>query len=106
LVVKGLMIADLATPMEHANRFRDEIAHGFFERADMTRVYGIVFQGDEKKKETVDREKSMLAFWNFLCTPLFKRVAGVFPILGLGVEQMRHNVRVWQAQLDEASSKT
>jgi hypothetical protein len=102
LILKALDVSDLARSFDYADLFAEEIADLFFERADMSKIYGMVFTGGPKSKETIDTEKSFVPFMTYVCIPLFNRVAVIFPVLGLTVEQMRHNVRVWQNRREAA----
>jgi GAF domain-containing protein len=103
LLVKGMVVSDLARPLEYASLFKDQIVEAFFDNADLSRCYGMMYTADEKKRENLDRDRSQVAMITYVVIPLFNRIAQIIPVLGLSVEQVRHNLRCFTCEVPSPS---
>jgi hypothetical protein len=102
LLVKAMVVSDLARPIDYASLFKDQIVDAFFDNADLSRCYGMMYTADEKKRENLDRDRSQVAMITYVLIPLLNRIAQSIPVLGLSVEQVRHNLRCFTYDMTTA----
>jgi 3',5'-cyclic-nucleotide phosphodiesterase len=99
LIIKIGDISNACRPFEIADRWCDLMNLEFFRQGDLEKQTGIGLTSPLNDRETANKPKSQIGYYNFICLPLYTVVAKLYPPLQVQVEQVKANLDSWKARL-------
>jgi hypothetical protein len=99
-------ISNVARPFELANKWCDVLCEEFFRQGDLEMANGMEYTSPLNDREHLDKPKSQIGFYTFVCLPLFQVAARALPDLKVNVDQVQSNLAVWKAQASAAAPPT
>ena len=100
LILKCADISNVSRPFELANRWCDVLCEEFFRQGDLEMAQGMEYTSDLNDRAHLDKPKSQIGFYKFVCLPLFETCAKALPPLQVNVDQINSNLEVWKAQAE------
>jgi 3',5'-cyclic-nucleotide phosphodiesterase len=97
LIMKVGDISNVSRPFELADRWCDILNVEFFHQGDMEKQSGIGLTSPLNDRETSNKPKSQIGFYNFICLPLYTVVAKLYTPLQVQVDQVKANLERWKA---------
>ena len=97
LILKCADISNVSRPFELADRWCDVLCEEFFRQGDLEMAHGMEYTSPLNDREHLDKPKSQIGFYTFVCLPLFETGARAFPQLQVNVDQVKSNLAVWKA---------
>ena len=97
LILKCADISNVSRPFELADRWCDVLCEEFFRQGDLEMANGMEYTSPLNDREHLDKPKSQIGFYTFVCLPLFEAAARAFPPLQVNVDQVKSNLAVWKA---------
>lgn len=97
LVLKVGDISNVSRPFELADKWCDILNNEFFRQGDLEKETGIGLTSPLNDREHVDKPKSQIGFYNFICLPLYNVVAKMFPPLEVNVNSLKSNLETWKS---------
>ena len=104
LILKCGDVSNVSRPFELADKWCDVLCEEFFRQGDLEMASGMEYTSPLNDREHLDKPKSQIGFYNFVCLPLFQTAARAVPPLECNCEQIRSNLAVWKAA-SEAKAK-
>jgi hypothetical protein len=102
LILKCGDISNVARPFELADKWCDVLCEEFFRQGDLEAASGMEYTSPLNDRSHLDKPKSQIGFYTFVCLPLFQAAAKAVPSLIRNVTQVESNLRIWR----EAQAKT
>ena len=96
LLLKVADISNVARPFEIADKWCDILNEEFFHQGDLEKSTGIGLTSPLNDRDTANKPKSQIGFYNFICLPLYTLVARLYPELECNVEQLKSNLERWK----------
>ena len=103
IILKCADISNVARPFELADKWCDVLCEEFFRQGDLERANGMEFTSPNNDREHLDKPKSQIGFYTFVCLPLFQTAARAIPALQCNVDQVSSNLNRWKAAQEEAT---
>jgi 3',5'-cyclic-nucleotide phosphodiesterase len=97
LIMKVGDISNVSRPFELADRWCDILNEEFFHQGDLEKESGIGLTSPLNDRETSNKPKSQIGFYNFICLPLYSVVAKLYTPLQVQVDQVKSNLEQWKA---------
>jgi len=97
LILKCGDVSNVSRPFELADKWCDVLCEEFFRQGDLEMASGMEYTSPLNDRAHLDKPKSQIGFYNFVCLPLYVTAARVFPPLQANVDQVRSNLAVWKA---------
>jgi 3',5'-cyclic-nucleotide phosphodiesterase len=97
LLLKVADISNVSRPFEYADAWCDILNQEFFKQGDLEKSSGLGLTSPLNDRNSCNKPKSQIGFYNFICLPLYSVVAKVFPPLEVQVEAVRTNLDKWKA---------
>ncbi|OHT06807.1 3'5'-cyclic nucleotide phosphodiesterase family protein [Tritrichomonas foetus] len=104
LLLKVADISNVSRPFKYAEKWCDILCDEFFRQGDLEKSTGIGFTSPLNDRENNDKPKSQIGFYNFICYPLYRVVADIFPELQKNVDSLTNNLKVWKSMIEENHS--
>ena len=101
LFLKTADISNVSRPFEIANRWCDILCEEFFRQGDLEAAQGMEYTSDLNDKAHLDKPKSQIGFYTFVCLPLYQAVAKPCPALEANVKQVQSNLAIWKKNSEE-----
>lgn len=105
LMMQGLLkcgdISNVSRPFELADKWCDVLCEEFFRQGDLEMASGMEYTSPLNDREHLDKPKSQIGFYTFVCLPLFQGVTRLVPELQCNVDQVQSNLAVWKAAAAE-----
>jgi hypothetical protein len=98
LVLKVADISNVSRPFEIADKWCDILCDEFFRQGDLEKQSGIGLTSPLNDREHVDKPRSQIGFYNFICLPLYQIVVRIFPGLSPLLEAVKSNLEVWKGK--------
>jgi 3',5'-cyclic-nucleotide phosphodiesterase len=95
LLIKVADISNVSRPFAIADKWCDILNQEFFRQGDLEKSSGIGLTSPLNDRETSNKPKSQIGFYNFICLPLYTAVARLYPPLEIMVEAVRTNLQEW-----------
>jgi hypothetical protein len=96
LVLKCGDISNVSRPFELADKWCDVLCEEFFRQGDLEKTEGMEYSSPLNDREHLDKAKSQIGFYQFVCLPLYQTTARAMPQLQVNVEQVMSNLSVWK----------
>lgn len=103
-ILKCSDISNVSRPFELADKWCDVLCEEFFRQGDLEKASGMEYTSTNNDREHLDKPKSQIGFYTFVCLPLYETSARLFPVLQVNVDQVKSNLAVWKAA-SEASKE-
>jgi 3',5'-cyclic-nucleotide phosphodiesterase len=97
LIMKVSDISNVSRPFEIADKWCDILNEEFFHQGDLEKQSGIGLTSPLNDRETSNKPKSQIGFYNFICLPLYTVVARLYTPLQVQVDQVKANLERWKA---------
>lgn len=97
LVLKCGDISNVSRPFELADKWCDVLCEEFFRQGDLEMANGMEYTSPLNDRSHLDKPKSQIGFYTFVCLPLFQATAKAIPALECNVNQVQSNLAVWKA---------
>ena len=101
LVLKCADISNVSRPFEMANKWCDVLCEEFFRQGDLEQTHGMEYTSPLNDRAHLDKPKSQIGFYTFVCLPLYETAARALPELQVNVDQVKSNLAVWKGQQSE-----
>ena len=105
MMMQGILkcgdISNVSRPFELADKWCDVLCEEFFRQGDLEMANGMEYTSPLNDREHLDKPKSQIGFYTFVCLPLYETVARMFPALQVNVEQVKSNLAVWKKATEE-----
>jgi hypothetical protein len=96
LFMKLADISNVCRPFEIADKWCDILNEEFFHQGDLEKETGIGLTSPLNDRETSNKPKSQIGFYNFICLPLYTVVARLYPPLQVNVDSLKSNLDRWK----------
>jgi GAF domain-containing protein len=100
LILKCGDISNVSRPFELADKWCDVLCEEFFRQGDLESAAGMEYTSPLNDRAHLDKPKSQIGFYSFVCLPLFQAVARICPELEVNVEQVKGNLAVWKLAIE------
>ena len=97
LLLKCADISNVSRPFDLADKWVDVLCEEFFRQGDLEQANGMEYTSPLNDREHLDKPKSQIGFYTFVCLPLFQTMAKAIPKLDCNVQQILSNLAVWKA---------
>lgn len=101
IILKCADISNVSRPFKLADKWCDVLCEEFFRQGDLEKANGMEFTSPNNDREHLDKPKSQIGFYTFVCLPLFQTAAKAIPALQVNVEQVEANLAIWKAANEE-----
>jgi 3',5'-cyclic-nucleotide phosphodiesterase len=95
IIMKVGDISNVSRPFELADRWCDILNVEFFHQGDLEKEVGIGLTSPLNDRETSNKPKSQIGFYNFICIPLYTVLARQHPPLHVLIDSVRSNLDKW-----------
>lgn len=100
LVLKCADISNVSRPFEMANKWCDVLCEEFFRQGDLETTHGMEYTSPLNDRAHLDKPKSQIGFYTFVCLPLYETAARALPELQVNVDQVKSNLGVWKGEAE------
>ena len=97
LILKCGDISNVSRPFELADKWCDVLCEEFFRQGDLEMANGMEYTSPLNDRSHLDKPKSQIGFYTFVCLPLFQALAKAIPKLEVNVKQIESNLEKWKA---------
>lgn len=107
-ILKCADVSNVSRPFELADKWCDVLCEEFFRQGDLEMASGMEYTSPLNDREHLDKPKSQIGFYTFVCLPLFEVAARAVPELVVNCNQIRSNLEVWKnaaAEKEKAQEK-
>ena len=91
-------ISNVSRPFELADKWCDVLCEEFFRQGDLENAQGMEYTSPLNDRSHLDKPKSQIGFYTFVCLPLFQSLAKAIPALECNVQQVESNLAIWKAR--------
>lgn len=98
-------ISNVSRPFELADKWCDVLCEEFFRQGDLEMAHGMEYTSPNNDRAHLDKPKSQIGFYTFVCLPLFEAMAQAAPELDVNVKQVQSNLALWKKESDEKMEK-
>ncbi|KAK8888732.1 hypothetical protein M9Y10_033466 [Tritrichomonas musculus] len=106
LILKCGDISNVSRPFELADKWCDVLCEEFFRQGDLEKANGMEYTSTNNDREHLDKPKSQIGFYTFVCLPLYQLAARVLPELQANVDQVQSNLAIWKAASEKGNENT
>jgi hypothetical protein len=97
-------ISNVSRPFELADKWCDVLCEEFFRQGDLEMASGMEYTSPLNDREHLDKPKSQIGFYTFVCLPLYVVAARALPPLQANVDQVQSNLATWKAAAAAAAA--
>ncbi|OHT12155.1 3'5'-cyclic nucleotide phosphodiesterase family protein [Tritrichomonas foetus] len=97
-------VSNVSRPFELADKWCDVLCEEFFRQGDLEMASGMEYTSPLNDREHLDKPKSQIGFYTFVCLPLFEVTARMLPELVCNVNQIKSNLEVWKKAAAEKAA--
>jgi hypothetical protein len=95
LILKCADISNVSRPFELADKWCDVLCEEFFRQGDLEKTRGMEYTSPLNDRAHLDKAKSQIGFYTYVCLPLFETTAKGIPELSVNVDQVKANLGIW-----------
>ena len=106
LILKCADISNVSRPFELADKWCDVLCEEFFRQGDLEKTSGMEYTSPLNDRAHLDKPKSQIGFYTFVCLPLYQAAAQAIPPLQVNVDQVESNLAIWKSANEAAKSET
>lgn len=104
LILKCADISNVSRPFELADKWCDVLCEEFFRQGDLEKTSGMEYTSPLNDRAHLDKPKSQIGFYTFVCLPLYQAAARAIPPLQVNVDQVESNLAIWKSANAKAES--
>jgi putative methionine-R-sulfoxide reductase with GAF domain len=104
VILKCGDISNVSRPFELADKWCDVLCEEFFRQGDLEMANGMEYTSPLNDREHLDKPKSQIGFYTFVCLPLYQLAARAIPPLRANVDQVQSNLGTWKAAAAAAAA--
>ncbi|EAY17949.1 3'5'-cyclic nucleotide phosphodiesterase family protein [Trichomonas vaginalis G3] len=93
-------ISNVSRPFKIADKWCDVLCEEFFRQGDLEQAQGMEYTSNLNDRAHLDKPKSQIGFYKFVCLPLFEVAERAIPELGVNKQSILINLKEWERQLD------
>jgi hypothetical protein len=97
LVLKCGDVSNVSRPFDLADKWCDVLCEEFFRQGDLEMAQGMEYTSPLNDREHLDKPKSQIGFYTFVCLPLYQTCSRALPPLEVNCDQIKSNLGVWKA---------
>ncbi|EAX89648.1 3'5'-cyclic nucleotide phosphodiesterase family protein [Trichomonas vaginalis G3] len=102
LIMKVADISNVSRPFKYADQWCEVLSEEFWRQGDSEKSLGLPYSGPLMNREqSTNKAKGQVNFYTFLCLPLYKVIARIFPELTVNLESMQNNLKHWEQLVAE-----
>jgi GAF domain-containing protein len=105
LLLKCGDVSNVSRPFELADKWCDVLCEEFFRQGDLEMANGMEYTSPLNDREHLDKPKSQIGFYTFVCLPLYQTGARAVAQLQCNVDQVQSNLSVWKAAAEAAAAE-
>jgi putative methionine-R-sulfoxide reductase with GAF domain len=105
VILKCGDISNVSRPFELADKWCDVLCEEFFRQGDLEMANGMEYTSPLNDREHLDKPKSQIGFYTFVCLPLYQLAARALPPLQANVDQVESNLATWKAAAAAVAAK-
>ena len=105
LILKCSDVSNVARPFQLADKWCEALCEEFFRQGDLEKARGMEYTSNLNDKAHLDKPKSQIGFYTFVCLPLFQAVAKAVPKLECNVKQLNSNLEKWKEAKKQENQK-
>ena len=105
MVLKCGDISNVSRPFELADRWCDVLCEEFFRQGDLEAAQGMEYTSDNNDRAHLNKPKSQIGFYTFVCLPMFQAAGKAVPALDVNMRQVVSNLSVWKKKHEEDEEK-
>jgi hypothetical protein len=90
-------ISNVSRPFELADKWCDVLCEEFFRQGELESTSGMEYTSPLNDRAHLDKPKSQIGFYTFVCLPLYQAAAKAMAPLQVNVDQVLSNLAVWKA---------
>ena len=105
MVLKCGDISNVSRPFDLANRWCDVLCEEFFRQGDLEAAQGMQYTSENNDREHLNKPKSQIGFYSFICLPMFQAAGKAVPALDANMKQVQSNLAVWKRKREEEEEK-
>jgi hypothetical protein len=90
-------ISNVSRPFDLADKWCTVLCEEFFRQGDLEMANGMEYTSPLNDREHLDKPKSQIGFYTFVCLPLYEAVAAILPSLSVNCAQVCSNLEIWKA---------
>jgi GAF domain-containing protein len=98
MLMKVADVSNVSRPFEIAQEWCNLLYEEFWRQGDMERGQGLDVSSPMNDRAAANKASGQIAFYNFICLPLFQVVARIFPELEVNVRAVHANLEKWKEQ--------
>lgn len=104
LILKCGDISNVSRPFLLADKWCDVLCEEFFRQGDLEMANGMEYTSPLNDRSHLDKPKSQIGFYSFVCLPLYQATARAIPKLDVNVQQVQSNLAIWKKAQEEAEA--
>jgi hypothetical protein len=101
MLMKVSDISNVSRPFEIADQWCDVLCEEFWRQGDMELAGGLAISSTLNERGTGNKPKGQIAFYNFVCIPLYAAMSRIFPELEANLQAVNNNLERWKEILEE-----
>ena len=101
MVLKCGDISNVSRPFDLADRWCDVLCEEFFRQGDLEAAQGMEYTSDNNDRAHLNKPKSQIGFYTFVCLPMFQAAGKAVPALDVNMRQVVSNLTVWKKKHEE-----
>lgn len=105
ILMKVSDISNVSRPFEIADQWCDVLSEEFWRQGDFERERGLELSSPLNDRNGGNKAQGQIGFYNFICLPLYRAIARVFPELEVNVQAVESNLNRWKEILAEEQRK-
>lgn len=104
LFLKCADISNVSRPFELADKWCDVLCEEFFRQGDLEMANGMEYTSDLNDRAHLNKPKSQIGFYTFVCLPLYNVASEALPPLQCNTDQINSNLAIWKNRTEQAST--
>ena len=105
ILMKVSDISNVSRPFAIADQWCDVLCEEFWRQGDYERERGMELSSPLNDRNGGNKAQGQIGFYNFICLPLYRAIARVFPELEVNVQAVESNLNRWKEILAEEQRK-
>lgn len=91
-------ISNVSRPFNIADKWCDVLCEEFFRQGDLEQAQGMEYTSNLNDRAHLDKPKSQIGFYKYVCLPLFEAAERAIPKLGINTRSILENLKEWENQ--------
>lgn len=105
MLLKCADLSNVSRPFEIANKWCNALCEEFFRQGDLEKTNGMEFTSPLNDRAHLDKPKSQIGFYTYVCLPVFKTAARAVPALSVNADQVSSNLAIWKKEFEKEQAE-